>query len=110
MIGKRFAYQSSHCNVPRTADRWFQNGRRVPKMATASVFATCPRLPRVRKWRRYGGTSLNGEFGPHRNALNLPLEKAVVQDYTSDIKPKATETFGLADYEDILDWIQSCAK
>ena len=34
----------------------------------AASFA--PRLPRARKWQLYGGTSLNGEYGSHWNALN----------------------------------------
>ena len=45
ITGKRFAYRFSHSDVLRTADRWFQNGRRVNKMATRCVFARIPRLP-----------------------------------------------------------------
>ena len=69
MIGKRFAYRSSHCDVLETADQQFQNGRRKKKIAARSVFVQFSRLPRQRKWRPYEGFLLSGEFIPHRNAL-----------------------------------------
>ena len=45
MIGERFAYRLSHNDVLKTADRWFQNGRRVKKMASCCVFTSFPHLP-----------------------------------------------------------------
>ena len=53
-----------------TADRQFQNGRRV-KNGRPQCFCALYSLTGQRKWWPYGGFSLNGEFFRHRNALNI---------------------------------------